>query len=171
MNCNCAHSWSVEGLGFKDASDFWFLIVSRSADLLTFTLPSGGLAKAEFPCELDPSLLTCVEYVRSSTRGLSYKVVFGTSDGRLKCCSEKKVITEVTLEETPLSVTLAESASGVPVLVVRLAGMDRKVVTFFAESLHQINSWTGIHQVPIHLALSNLAYLSDCFILKHSQSA
>lgn len=78
---------------------------------------------------------------------MSYKVVLGTSDGRLKCCSHSEVIMEVTLEESPLSVTVAESAHGVPVLVVSSGGMDRKVVTFFADSLHQINSWTGIQQV------------------------
>jgi len=129
-------------------------IVRRSVDFQSFSLPSGNqvgrysptLARVELPVELDPCLITCVAYVRS-TLGLSYTVVFGTSDGRLKCCSQTKIIMEVSLEESPLSVTIAESAHGVPVLVVSLGGMDRKVVTFFADSLQHINSWTGIHQV------------------------
>lgn len=145
--------------------------------MLNFSLPSDNqvgrytrtLARVQLPLELDPCLITCVAYMRS-TLGLSYKVVFGTSDGRLKCCSHNKVIMEVTLEESPDSVMIAESAHGVPVMVVSLGGMDRKVVTFFAESLHQINSWTGIHQVDIEIMLSNapwdFIFLCRCFILQ-----
>lgn len=109
---------------------------------------SPTLAKVLLPLEFDPHLITCVAYVRSTPK-LPYKVVFGTSEGGLKCCSDDKVIMETALDESPLSVTFAEAAHAVPVLVVTLGGMDRKVVTFFADSLRQINSWTGVHQVDI----------------------
>jgi hypothetical protein len=40
--------------------------------------------------------------------------------------------------------------------------MDRKVVTFFADSLRQINSWTGIHQVDIECPFGSL--YSEVFV-------
>ena len=137
----------------------------RSAELLNFSLPSDNqvgrysptLAQVPFTLEFDPHLITCVAFVRS-TFNLPYKVMFGTSEGGLKCCSHNKVIMEVALEESPLSVMFAEAAHAVPVLVVSLGGMDRKVVTFFADSLRQINSWTGVHQVDIECLFKTLYF-------------
>lgn len=128
----------------------------RYANLQCFTLPSENqvgrysptLTEIELPLEVDPCSITCVAYL-ATTLNLSYKVVFGTSEGRLKCCSRGKVVMEVTLEDSPLSVHSAEAAHGVQVLVVSLGGMDRKVVTLFADSLRQINAWTGVQQVDI----------------------
>ncbi|KAG0554122.1 hypothetical protein KC19_12G064500 [Ceratodon purpureus] len=128
----------------------------RYAGLLKFSLPSDNqvgrysptLTKVPLPVKFDPHSITCVAYVRSGLN-LPYKVVYGTSEGGLKCCSHDEVIMEVTLEESPHSVIFAEAAHAVPVLIVCLGGMDRKVVTFFADSLRQINSWTGVHQVVV----------------------
>ncbi|XP_024361576.1 uncharacterized protein [Physcomitrium patens] len=129
---------------------------AQYANLQCFTLPSENqvgrysptLTEIELPLEVDPCSITCVAYL-ATTLNLSYKVVFGTSEGRLKCCSRGKVVMEVTLEDSPLSVHSAEAAHGVQVLVVSLGGMDRKVVTLFADSLRQINAWTGVQQVIV----------------------
>eukprot|EP00249_Psilotum_nudum_P024307 c29148_g1_i4 orf=238-2658(-) len=113
------------------------------------------------PLELHPDLISCVEFVpanpyttvtslsswpyqSSDLAAVASDLVVGLHNGKLLKSRHGCIIAEVDLRDSPFSLQFAVVAEGQGILLVDFNTMENKVVALSAETLEELQAWTGI---------------------------